>query len=549
MRAWPIALAALLAATACEGGEGGPWRPGNRPPPAPGEDAGVVVRPPPPPRDTPRCEPTIGRPMLRRLTSTQLRNTLEDLFDSPDVPDPGGTLVDPVTRGYDTDARASIRDLGAEQIMLYAERVAAWGVEERLEALTSCTANTPICRIQLIRTVGRRLYRRPIEGETLLAYDSMFDPDTDFASGAEIVLRTMLQSPHFLYRMEIGEPVDSDPSRVRLTDYELATELAFLLTNSSPDDELLDAAGAGALRTDDGLDAQVDRLLEHPRAPEALARFARQWLGIDELYDRPKDPAAGELPDALRASMLRETDALFLDVLESGGGLARLFEARHTHVDGRLASFYGWPAGGDELTRVELDGTDRPPGVLGHASLLATHARADGSSPTQRGALVRRRILCESLPPPPPDVDTTLPDTSGARTTRERYARHSTDEACAGCHARTDPIGFALEHFDGIGRFRAEENGVPIDDSGAIVGTRDGDVPLDGPESLSGYLARSPEARACFAEHLAYWAFGVEGCTYDDLTADFDADTPLIELLRRLVHSAHFRERAVADGG
>lgn len=475
--------------------------------------------------------------MIRRLTTRQLQNAVEDLFDAPGAPRVRG-LEDPVNRGYDVDASAVIRDLGAQQIMQWAEESAAWGVQNHIDAVSSCDSGAA-CRIAFQRYVGRRLYRRPIEDDELLAYDGMWEDQMTFEEGAMRVVRTMLQSPHFLYRIEIGEPVEGEPDVVRLTRWELATELAFLATDAPPDDELLDAAAAGELSTPEGIDAQLARLLATPRGRAALARFAIQWLDVGELASAPKDPSV-PFDETLRAAMLQEAGALFLDVHASGGGIGALFGATHTFVNGPLAEHYGLDAPA-EWTRVEP--ANRAPGVLGLGAVLATHARADGSSPTQRGALVRRRLLCENLPDPPPDVDTTLGDVEGARTTRERYARHATDARCNECHARIDPIGFALEGYDGFARHRTQENGVPIDATGTIVASRDGDVGLDGAASLTDYLGQSPEARACFAEHLAYWAYGVEGCTYATLTDELDADTPLSELVRRLVHTRHFTMR------
>ncbi|RLB55062.1 MAG: hypothetical protein DRJ42_07395 [Deltaproteobacteria bacterium] len=248
--------------------------------------------------------------------------------------------------------------------------------------------------------------------------------------------------------------------------------------------------------------------------------------------------------DEVRASMLRETEAFYANVFESGGGIAELFGGRTSFVDGPLAEFYG-VAGvtGTELQSFDTDAAQRGPGALGQGSVLASHALADSSSPVQRGALVRRRFLCETLPPPPASVIPILPPRTGAETTRERNLEHSQNPACAGCHRLMDPVGFALEHYDGFGRYRADENGLPIDTTGEIVATPDGDVPLDGADTLSSYLAASPEARACFATNVAYYAFGVEGCTWASIVQELDADTPLREILRRVVHARHFRYR------
>ena len=539
----PALVLFALITLACADDPLEPLRPdGSRPPPA--SDAG-----PPPPlspdrRDPPRCDEQLGAPIVRRLTATQLRNSLEDLF-GPEVPD-GDVLVDPTTHGYDADAReAVVRDVGANQVMLHAERVAAWAVEHRLEAIVPCDDTSAICRVQWIRELGLRLFRRPLADEWLLAYDTLADQEADSESGVEAVVSAMLQSPYFLYRQELGEPVPGDETIVALTPYELATALAFFVTNSAPDAALLEAARSGRLRTDEDLERELDRLLATDRAREMLGRFARQWLGVADLMSRPKDPSQEGFTAEVRTSMLREADALFAHVFESGGGFADLFDAPYSFADGALARFYGIDGiEGDELARFDVEEGRRARGVLGLGSVLSRHAIADSSSPVQRGALVRERFLCQPLESPPPSVNTTLAPIEGMITTRERYLQHTSDPFCAGCHALTDPIGFALGQYDAVGRRRDSEHGHPLDVTGTIVETADGDVPLEGPASLSRYLADSPEARACFVQNLAYVAFGVEGCTYASVVGELRADTPLREILRRIVLSRPFRYRS-----
>ncbi|MBW2462612.1 MAG: DUF1592 domain-containing protein [Deltaproteobacteria bacterium] len=515
-------------------------------PAPPGTDAGRDARADATstPREPPSCEEVVGRPIVRRLTSTQLDNILTDLFASPDVPR-ADVLVDPVVRGYDVDANAAvIRDLGADRWMRAAEAVAAWAVPDHLDAITLCTDTGAVCQLAFIRQLGLRLYRRPLDAETVNLYVDMLIAEADFESGARTVLAAMLQSPGFLYRVEIGERVADGEPLVELGPFEVASALSFFLTNSAPDAELLAAAGEGRLVTEEDLDREFDRLVATPRARGALGHFARQWLLVDGLEGQVKDPAVTSFTDEVRTSMLRETEAFYANVFESGGGIAELFGGRTSFVDGPLGAFYG-VAGvtGTELQSFDIDAAHRGPGALGQGSVLASHALADSSSPVQRGALVRRRFLCETLPPPPPSVIPILPPSTGAETTRERNLEHSQNPACAGCHRLMDPVGFALEHYDGFGRYRADENGLPIDATGEIVATPDGDVPLDGAETLSSYLASSPEARACFATNVAYYAFGVEGCTWASIARDLDADTALRDILRRVVHARHFRYR------
>jgi hypothetical protein len=534
-----FAVVALLSVSCGDGS--------NIAPPPAGADAGAPDARPDavvPPRDPPSCDEALGAPIIRRLTSTQIDNTLEDLFSSPDVPR-ASVFADPAVRGYDVDANAAVvRDLDADQWMRHAETVAEWAVRERLDRITSCTDTGAVCQLAFIRGLGLSLYRRPLDDDTMTAYLEMLIDEPDFESGATAMLAAMLQSPHFLYRMEIGEPVPDASGTIALGPFELASALSFFVTNAAPDAELLEAAGNGRLETPDDLDRELDRLLSTPRARGTHGHFVRQWLLVDDLERKVKDPSVAEYTDEARASMLRETETFYVTVFESGGGIAELFDARYAFANGPLAELYGIVGiDGEALRRFEVAEGRRAPGVLGQGSVLTEHALADSSSPVQRGALVRRRFLCETLPPPPPGVNTTLPPRGETETTRDRARAHSEDPFCARCHRRMDPVGFALEHYDAFGRRRAEENGQPIDATGQIVGTPDGDIPLEGAESLSRYLSESPEARACFVENLAYYAFGVEGCTWASVVDGLAFDTPLREILRRIVHAPNFRFR------
>lgn len=233
-----------------------------------------------------------------------------------------------------------------------------------------------------------------------------------------------------------------------------------------------------------------------------------------------------------------------MDLVQSGGTFADLMTAEHTFVDGPLATLYGLPGEG----RVELAGTDRAPGILGHGSVLARHALAASSSPVARGKLVRERFLCQHLPDPPAGVDTDIDAVADAPTTRARYREHSTNEACAGCHRLMDPIGFTFEHYDAFGRYRADESGNAIDASGNIAGLPDGgDVPLDGLASLAETLADEPAARDCYARHLAYFAYGRAGCGETVMAAAETPEGSLRAMLRELVTAPQFYERVVGE--
>ncbi|HRE88388.1 MAG TPA: DUF1588 domain-containing protein, partial [Myxococcota bacterium] len=277
---------------------------------------------------------------------------------------------------------------------------------------------------------------------------------------------------------------------------------------------------------------ELARLLADPRADATLERFAIRWLRLDLLATVTRDEVQlPPLTPELRRDLLTETTRLFIEVVRSNGRLADLLEARHTHLNERLLSHYGLgalpptalgPADARGFRRVELDTTPYG-GLLSHGALMATHALPQTSSPIHRGKLVRERLLCEDLPLPPPNLDTSPPVMDPTRSTRERYAQHASDPRCAACHDKIDPIGFGFERFDAVGRFRAMDGVHAIDERGVVTGlsTESGllDVPFSGPHGLASTLAQSPHIDRCYLLQQARFTLGREpaSCTLDAL--------------------------------
>lgn len=499
-----------------------------------------------PPSD---CE-TPGPRMVRRLTATQYRNSLVELFGDPAVP-AEDVLTDPHVLGFHVDADAAlVRDLDAELIMNYAERVAAWAAEQHLPRLAPCSSLDEGCRRQFIRDFGRKAHREPLPEDRVLAYDALFAAESTFEAGATVVMTAMLQSPYLLYRRELGQPDPAAPDRYQLTPFELASQLAYLLTESAPDDELLQAAENGRLTTSEDLEREANRLLQTPQARSALAHFVGGWLEIDGLPRLAKDETQVGFPAELRSALLNETHEFFLSGFFEGGDVRQLFSATHSFLNRPLAEFYGVPGpSADGFQRVELAGSGRAPGLLGHGAVLASHALANNSSPVQRGLLVRERLLCQDLPPVPENLDTNLDAGGQYATNRERYRQHSEDPVCSACHQLMDPVGFTFEHYDGFGRRREDENGTPIDASGALSGMPEGDVALDGVESLSAYLAESEAVRSCLVRYWSYYAHGRDGwenrqCNHDAVRrVAGEQGYTLRSVLLGIVQAPHFQRR------
>jgi hypothetical protein len=259
------------------------------------------------------------------------------------------------------------------------------------------------------------------------------------------------------------------------------------------------------------------------------------------------------LAPTLKAAMAGETRAFLLDAFTRNAPVSELFSAKHSFLNQDLANYYGvYPSDGTQLqstfSKVTYGpGARRDPGLLGQASLLAGYADAAISSPVLRGKLVRTRLLCQNIPPPPANVDTKLKPNAAAKTTREHFAQHDQDAACSACHHLMDPIGDGFEHYDAFGRWRDQENGAPIDATGTLVGTKAGDVAFDGVTQLSAYLATSDDVKTCLVRLWSYAAYGTsswaeDACTYDAISAGA-GQYGLRDVLTAIIHAPHFSQR------
>ena len=428
-------------------------------------------------------EPAPAR--IRLLLSRQYVNAVRDLFGdaAADVAAPPGNTP---LNGFDSigASQLSLGDAEVDAFEASATLVAdaALGEPAMLAAYGGCTPTGPndeACLADFVSALGRRMFRRPMTDEELARYVGVGMTAAadygDMLAGQRRVIATLLQSPYFLYQVEIGEPDSEMEGRRRLTGYEMATRMSLFLTDSIPDDELLDAAEAGDLDTADGIRTEAERIVASEKAPAALDAFFSEYLRLRDLPQLPKDPAVfPEFTPALADSMWRETLALIDDVAwQKDGDFTTIFDAPYTFVDAELAALYQLPdpsSYGTEMTQVTLPAEQKRGGILGHAGLMASLGHIASTSPTLRGKFIRENIMCTAVPPPPPGIVTDLPDTSDAVTMRERLEAHMEDPTCAGCHAFIDPIGFGLENYDAIGLYRTLDNGAPIDASADIDG-------------------------------------------------------------------------------
>lgn len=514
----------------------------------------------PAPSDAPAFVP--APPVMPRLTARQYRNTLSDLF-GPGLP---ATPVEPDTNPYLFDgigaATTEVSAGGVEQYADAAFTVAAAALAEpgRRARILDCApaAADDDCVRRFIRETGRRILRRPLTAAeqdrwlTVAAATAGGEP----LRGVETVLAGLLQSPSFLYRVERGEPdpAADGPDRLRYTAYEMAGRLAFLLTNSAPDDALLDAAERGDLLDGPSLIAQTERLLTLPRARDAVQDFFAQYLDLPRLSRVQRDPALYPgFDEALLWAMETEVRLLVDDlVFRRRADIRELFGAPRGYVNRELAALYGVEAPGatgSTFVPVEFGPETPRAGVLGLAAFLTMNAHPTETSPTLRGKYVRERVLCQSVPPPPGDIDLDLePGEDDPPTLRERLERHREDPACAGCHRFIDPPGFLFEHFDSIGRHRWAVDGIEVDASGELDGT-----PLADGTDLAALLRDDPRVARCIAKQLYRYANNRldtidERSVIDTLEAEMaDGRYAFDRLVRALVLSRGFRTLAPPD--
>jgi Protein of unknown function (DUF1588)/Protein of unknown function (DUF1592)/Protein of unknown function (DUF1595)/Protein of unknown function (DUF1587)/Protein of unknown function (DUF1585) len=408
---------------------------------------------------------------VRRLSKSEFAHSLEQLLGGP----PAVTVdfpVDPLSGGYDTNANdLRVTSLLANTLFDAIPALAAQAVSK----MVPCDAAA--CASQLLADFARRAYRRPASAQELSEIVGVYTAArtaSDAPTALTRAVSVVLQSPDFLYATELGAP-DGTGKIVKLLPDELATQLAFLITGMPPDAELSAAAENGVLSAPDGREAQARRLLKTPGARAVWSTFAAQWFELSEIDKLEKDATVFPNWKSERPRLVSDAQAFFSGrVLDQNASFADLLNA----------------------------------GLLTQQAFLARHAQSLDDSPVQRGHFVRVRMLCQDIPAPPPTLKITLPPPDPTLTTRERIVAHTASETCQGCHSQMNPIGFAFEGFDAMGRPRTTDNGKPVDTSGALTGT-DVDGAFHGPEELASKLGQSAAARECFVRQWFQFASGM----------------------------------------
>jgi hypothetical protein len=468
----------------------------------------ISVGPPP--------EAAPGPVALARLTTAEYTNAVHDLL---------GAVLVPTSLEPDVDVEglfalgasvSTISPLGVEQyedaaLLVSAEAMATPELRDAVVLCTPAGATDPACAEETLSALGRRAYRRPLEQAELdrlvaVAGDAAAVTG-DFYQGLGYAIAAVLQSPNFLYRVELGEDDPDRPGSRRYTDFEMASRLSFFLWDTLPDDALLDAAAAGRLTDDQGLADEVARMLADERTRGGVRAFFSEMFTLHGLDALTKDPLiyvamSDEVGASAREEILLGIEHL---VFEEDGDWRSILTTHRTFIDRKLAQLYDVPAPAAEgfaEAWLPLDGHRR--GLLGTTGFLALQAHATSTSVTRRGLFVRDVLLCQSIPPPPANENTSIPQASeDTPTMRDRVAQHLEDPTCATCHEITDPIGLGLENFDGLGSWRDEENGYPIDPSGELDG-----VPFANGWELAQAVHDHPSLAPCLVETTYAYAGG-----------------------------------------
>jgi len=455
---------------------------------------------------------------IRRLMVPQYVGSIRVLFG-----DIGAAAADPpldeALKGFDAIGAAELTTApsSVERYELSARAIASAVVADKptIDAILPCDPTGPTdtaCLGQFVSSLGRVAWRRaltqPEVDRIVAASQTAANAYGTVDAALETIVSALIQSFNFLYIVEIGEPDAKDPTVRRLTPLELATRMSFFLLDATPEATLLDAAEAGQLDDDAGIAAIAKELLARPEAKTTLDTLYAEVFRLRELDIMAKDPTLfPQLTDTLKQAMKEETLQLIRDIVwEKNSDAREMFDADRTFVNAELASLYGIsPPSGSGFAEASLPASQERFGLFGHAGLLALLSHTDSTSPTRRGAFIQARLLCNPVPPPPPNVVPVLPPPSGTpKSMKQRLEEHMKEASCASCHTLMDPIGFALEHFDGIGAWRAKDNGFDIDTTGSVKGLGD----FAGPGDLSKLVKDDPRSAQCLIKNLFRQSMG-----------------------------------------
>jgi hypothetical protein len=491
----------------------------------------------------------------RRITEGQYRNTIADIFG------PGieiNTRFEPERReeGLQAigNAQLSITTTGLEQYISVARSIADQALdEESRDRQVGCAPKAPGaadagCAERFIRTTGHLLFRRPLKREEvdqrLELWRAGAQQSGDFHNGLKLALSSLLSAPEFLFRVERAEADPAAPDQMRLDGYTKAMRLSHMLWDAAPDAELLEVARSGEIHTVAGLSRQMERLLASPRFERGVRAFFADMLHFEAFDTLSKDAQTyPRFSQAIADSAREETLRFLVDHLVTAGRDYReIFTSKETILNRSLAAIYDVPyPSADPWTKLVFPETSERSGILTQVSFLALHSHPASSSPTIRGVRLNEIFLCTKIPDPPPDVDFSKVQALEKGTVRTRLIDHMTNPGCSACHLISDPPGLALERFNGLGEYRREENGQPIDVSAELNGRS-----YTGAAGVGAFLKDHPQVPACLVRNVYYYGQGrpIDYSEFRFLTRQAEdfakSGYKLVDLYRSLIMSPEF---------
>jgi hypothetical protein len=490
---------------------------------------------------------------LRRLTEQEYRHSIADVFGK-EIEVRGSFEPTKRSNGLEAISTAllSVTPVGFESFNKMADDIATQVTAEKYRAKLPCAPQDPkaaddVCAGKIINHYGLLLFRRPLtdaELDNRVGLSRRITEQTnDFYAGLRYSLTMLLQLPDFIFRSEVAIP-SADREHGTLDSYSRATRLSFLMWNTTPDAELLRAAGNGELNTPEGLAKQVDRLMASPRLDDGVRAFFDDMLELDNFDTVSKDsllyPKWGSgMATSAREETLRTVVGL---ALHENGDIRDLMTTRQTYIDRRLAVLYRVPfAFTGDWVKYEFPADSGRSGILTQISMLSMFSHPGRSSPTKRGVALNEIFLCLPTPEPPNDVDFSVVNdpNSPLKTLRERLMAHATNKVCASCHQRSDPVGLSLEDFDTTGGYRTAENGQAIDVSATVEGRT-----FSGAQGLGQYMHDNPRYPACVARKLYSYSRGLKSSYIEDFQDAYktfqDSGFRLRALLKSLAMSDSF---------
>ncbi len=502
--------------------------------------------------EAPECvgkEATPGRKSLRLLTRAEYYNTVKDILKV--ASDPTGSFpIESAVNGFPNNVE--MNSVSSDHLSAYVDAAItiADNSKTQLATLVGCSESAGAsCAQKVIDVLGPKLYRRPLTADEKAAAINVYNKGATVSAreGMTALISSLLVSPAFLYRSEIGNNSNS------LDAYEIASALSYFFWGTSPDDALTADAASGKLTSPDEIVVQGTRLWKDPRSRYLTDQFAHGWLESQSILAASKDASLTSTFTAdIQKAMLKEADDTFEYLMKQPAAtFATVIASDFTIGDQTLANYYNGQATNDgTVSKIKFPNTTRR-GLVSLGAVMAAKARPEETHPIKRGDFALEKMLCFVPPPTPKDLMVQIPAKDPTKTTRERFAAHSSSPACAGCHVKIDGIGFGLEDYDTLGRYRTMENNIPVDTSGTMVGVDGGDIKFSGGGDLASKLATSTQAKRCFSVQWYRYAHGrsllmedADVCSSRDLAVKFSkGDIALPDLLLKIISGPSFLKR------